>query len=66
MAEETVEVTIRADGTVEMSVAGIAGMACLPETQDLVDLLGGDIESQELTSEAYIQLEEEQQDRLRH
>lgn len=33
---------------------------------DEVDLLGGDIESQELTAEAYIEVEEEHRDRLWH
>jgi hypothetical protein len=66
MAEEIIEVTIGPDGRVEMRVNGIAGMGCLTETEDLIRLLGGEIESQELTGEAYVEVEQEQQDRLWH
>jgi len=66
MAEEIIEVTIGPDGTVEMHVNGIAGMGCLAETGDLVWLLGGEIESQELTAEAYVDTEVERQERRWH
>ncbi|MBT8225302.1 MAG: DUF2997 domain-containing protein [Dactylosporangium sp.] len=66
MAEEIVEVTISAEGKVDMHLRGVEGMACLAETQELIALLGGDVESQELTAEAYVQVDEEQQDRLWH
>jgi Protein of unknown function (DUF2997) len=66
LAEEIVEVTISPDGKVEMHVNGVQGMACLTETEDLVRLLGGEVESQELTSEAYVDTDEEQQDRQWH
>jgi hypothetical protein len=62
--DEVVEVTIRPDGAVEMHVDGVAGMACLSETEDLVRLLGGDVEVRELTAGAYLDVEQEQQDRL--
>ncbi len=66
--DETVEVTIKADGSVEIHVAGVDGMACLDTTEELVSLLGGQVESQELTAEAYSTAEEsqERQDRLWH
>ncbi|MWA07313.1 DUF2997 domain-containing protein [Actinomadura sp. LD22] len=64
--EETVEVTIKPDGSVEIHVTGVDGMACLSTTEELVTLLGGQVESQELTSEAYNVEAEEQQDRLWH
>jgi hypothetical protein len=64
--EEIVEITVRPDGKVEMRVTGIAGMDCLAETEDLARLLGGDIEAQELTAEAYQDTGEYEQDRLRH
>jgi hypothetical protein len=64
--EETVEVTIKPDGSVEIHVAGVDGMACLSMTEELVAQLGGEVESQELTAEAYNVGEEEQQDRLWH
>jgi DUF2997 family protein len=68
MAEEIIEVTIAPDGKVEMLVNGVAGMGCLAETEDLVRLLGGEVESQELTGEAYVEAEDEaeRQDRLWH
>lgn len=66
MAEETIEVTIGPDGRVEMHVHGIGGMACLSETGDLVRLLGGEVEAEELTAEAYVEVEQDQQDRLWH
>lgn len=66
MAEEIVEITIGPDGKVEMQVNGVAGMDCLSQTEDLVRLLGGEVESQELTAEAYVDAEQEQQDRLWH
>jgi hypothetical protein len=49
-----------------MSVRGVAGMECLTQTEDLVQLLGGDIESRELTDEAYVDTEQDVQDRLWH
>ena len=64
MADEVVEITIGPDGAVEMLVSGVAGMACLTETEDLVRLLGDDVESRELTGDAYVDVEHEQQDRL--
>jgi hypothetical protein len=66
MADEVIEVSISPDGTVAMSVQGVAGMECLTQTEGLVELLGGDIESQELTDEAYAEVEQESQDRLWH
>lgn len=66
MSEEVIEVTIGPDGGVEMHVNGVAGMECLTVTEDLVQLLGGEIASQELTGEAYVEADEEQSERLRH
>jgi hypothetical protein len=64
MAEETVEIVIAADGTVQMSVKGVAGTQCVADTDPLVSLLGGEVEHQELTEEAYQEAEVEEQDRL--
>lgn len=66
MADEIIEVTISPAGKVQMHVQGVEGMACLEDTRELVALLGGEVESQELTSEAYVEVSEEQQDRLWH
>ncbi|MFC5753708.1 DUF2997 domain-containing protein [Actinomadura rugatobispora] len=59
MAEQNIEVTIAPDGTVGMHVDGIAGMGCLEETEDLVRMLGGDVETREMTAEAYVEDEAE-------
>ncbi|MFJ9029510.1 DUF2997 domain-containing protein [Streptomyces sp. NPDC102274] len=64
MAEETVEVVISADGTVEVHVQGVAGTRCVRDTDELVRLLGGTVEHQELTEEAYQEGTAEEQDRL--
>ncbi|MFD0899608.1 DUF2997 domain-containing protein [Actinomadura sediminis] len=64
--DETVEVTIKPDGKVEIHVTGVDGMACLETTEELVRMLGGEVEAQELTAEAYNETGEEQQDRLWH
>lgn len=66
MAAEEVEVIISPDGKVTMHVRGVDGQACLMETQQLVAILGGDVESQELTAEAYVAVTEEQEDRQWH
>ncbi|MDQ0578335.1 DUF2997 domain-containing protein [Streptomyces rishiriensis] len=64
MAEERVEIVIAPDGTVDMSVHGVEGMRCVEDTDGLVQLLGGVVESHELTDEAYQQAEADEQDRL--
>ncbi|HEX6358149.1 DUF2997 domain-containing protein [Actinophytocola sp.] len=66
MADEVIEVNIGPDGTVAMSVLGVAGMECLTETEDLVQLLGGNIESRELTDDAYLDAEQDDQNRSWH
>ncbi|WP_461006327.1 DUF2997 domain-containing protein [Streptomyces capparidis] len=66
MGEEIVEVTVRPDGRVEVHVQGVEGTGCLDLTRDLVERLGGDVEEQELTADAYTETGEEQQDRLWH
>jgi len=68
VSEQILEVAINPDGTVEMHVRGIEGMSCLAETQELVTALGGEVESQTLTAEAYavVDQDQEEQDRLWH
>ena len=68
MADEIVDVVIRVDGKVELHVTGVDGMVCVERTEQLVGLLGGDVEAQELTAEAFVQTETdiEQQNRLWH
>ena len=62
MAEESVEVVIAAYGTVEVHVQGVAGTRCLVDTDDLVRLLGGAVQHQVLTEEAYQRDAAEEQD----
>ncbi|GIH07152.1 hypothetical protein Rhe02_52190 [Rhizocola hellebori] len=64
MAEEIIEVTISPKGKVEVHLRGIAGMGCVEETRELFALLGDDVESQELTPEAFAEVSQEQQNRL--
>lgn len=64
MAEENVEIVIGPDGTVEMRVRGVAGTRCVADTDPLVELLGGAVERDELTEEAYQQAEADEQERL--
>jgi len=66
MADEIIEVRISPDGKVAMHVQGVEGMACLEDTRELIELLGGEVDSQELTAEAYVEVSEEQRDRLWH
>jgi hypothetical protein len=65
MELQEVEVLIEKDGRVRIEVHGVKGMSCLEITKDLLDALGGEIESQELTSEAYETVQEEVQDQQR-
>jgi hypothetical protein len=64
MPEESVEVVISADGTAEVHVQGVAGTRCVADTDELVRLLGGRVEHQTLTEEAYQQDAAEERDRL--
>ena len=63
MQTQEVEVTITPDGRVSLQVRGVPGHACLDLTRDLEQLLGGTIESREMTYEADQQAiaEDEQQ-----
>jgi hypothetical protein len=65
MAIEEVEVVIDAHGRVQIEVHGVKGMQCLDLTKDLEQALGGEIESREMTAEAYATVQEkvEVQDR---
>jgi hypothetical protein len=66
MPEEIVKITVTPDGKLEMHVSGVPGLDCVSETEDLVRLAGGEVESQELTGEAYQDVGQRQQDRLWH
>ena len=64
MSDERVEVTIHPDGRVELHVVGVEGMSCVDITEPLVKALGGEVLSQELTQEAYIEVSDENENRL--
>jgi hypothetical protein len=66
MAEETIEVTIGPDGKVRMAVTGVAGPGCVEDTEQFVRLLGGEVESQELTGEAYVEVEQQERNQQWH
>ncbi|MCX8112973.1 MAG: DUF2997 domain-containing protein [Bacteroidia bacterium] len=55
MRLEEIEVTIDPSGKVAIRVQGVEGMGCVDLTADLEKALGGEIESRELTAEAYSQ-----------
>ncbi|MBX9572280.1 MAG: DUF2997 domain-containing protein [Candidatus Obscuribacterales bacterium] len=50
---ETVKVVINADGQVMIEVDGAHGPVCLQVTEDIVKMLGGEVLSQQLTTEYY-------------
>jgi len=50
---EQISVTIGPDGSVQLHVEGIAGMGCADVTAPLIAALGGQVESQTWTLEAY-------------
>lgn len=50
---ETVKVKINADGQVVIEVDGAHGPVCLQVTDDIVKMLGGEVLSQDFTTEYY-------------
>ena len=50
---EEIEIVIDKDGQVHIQVRGVKGTACLELTKDLEAALGGQVESREMTPEAY-------------
>ena len=50
---ETVKVVINSDGQVVVEVDGAHGPICLQVTDDIVKMLGGEVLSQQLTSQYY-------------
>ncbi|HET92339.1 MAG TPA: DUF2997 domain-containing protein [Chloroflexi bacterium] len=59
MQIEEIEVFIDENGRVQIEVHGVKGMACLDLTKDLEEALGGEVESREMTAEAYATVQEE-------
>jgi hypothetical protein len=53
MELQEIDVFIDADGRVRIEVRGVKGPACLDLTRELEAALGGQVESREMTSDAY-------------
>jgi hypothetical protein len=62
MELQEIEVFIDENGRVRIEVRGVKGMGCLDLTRDLEEALGGEIESREMTPEAYETVQEQVQD----
>jgi hypothetical protein len=63
MELQEIEVFIDKNGQVRIEVHGVKGMSCLDLTEDLEAALGGEVESREMTHEAYETVQEQIQDR---
>jgi hypothetical protein len=61
---QEIDIFISPDGKVQLKVRGVKGEACLDLTKDLEAALGGQIESREMTADAYEQAQDQIQDRL--
>lgn len=59
---QEVEVVIAPDGGVEIKVNGVKGEGCLAVTEEMLSLLGQELQHRELTDEYYMKSEEEQHD----
>jgi hypothetical protein len=59
MDVQEVEVFIDENGRVRIEVHGVQGTKCLDLTKDLEQALGGEVESREMTAEAYAPVQEE-------
>jgi hypothetical protein len=53
MELQEIDVFIDADGRVRIEVRGVKGTACLDVTRELEAALGGQVESREMTPDAY-------------
>lgn len=62
MELQEIDVYIEKDGRVRIEVRGVKGGGCLELTAPLEEALGGQVESREMTAEAYEPSEEHVQD----
>ncbi len=62
MELQEVEVCIDKDGKVSIAVRGVQGTACLDITQPLEAALGGQVESRQMTAEAYETIQQPSQE----
>lgn len=58
MDVEEIEVFIDKDGQLHVEVRGAKGMSCLDVTKPLEDALGGEVQSRDMTPEAYETVQE--------
>jgi hypothetical protein len=65
MELQEIEVFIEKDGRVRIEVRGVKGMSCLDLTKGLEEALGGQVESREMTPEAYETVQEQVQEQQR-
>lgn len=61
---EKINISISADGAVELQLAGFEGGKCLDVTKNLETLLGNEIVERELTSEYYVTQEVKQEEKI--
>ena len=59
MELQEVQVIIDKNGDVHIEVHGVKGMSCVDLTKDLEEALGGEVESRELTMDAYETVQED-------
>lgn len=59
---QEVEVIIAPDGGVNIKVNGVKGTGCLEITEEMLRLLGEDLQQRELTDEYYLEQKEGQND----
>jgi hypothetical protein len=65
MEIQEIEVFIDKDGQVRLEVRGAKGTSCLDLTANLEAALGGEVESREMTPEAYETVQDQVQGRRR-
>ena len=60
---QEIDVYIDEKGEVQIEIRGVKGMSCLDLTKDLAAILGGDIETREMTAEAGETLKQKVEDK---
>jgi len=65
MELQEIDVFIEKDGQVRIEVRGVKGKSCLDLTAPLEQALGGQVESREMTPEAYESVQEQVEERER-
>jgi hypothetical protein len=63
MELQEIDLYIEKDGRVRIEVRGVKGQTCIDLTKALEDILGGEIESREMTADSYENAEDYTLDR---